>query len=272
MLISESSMNDINLRMLCINYHNEFQPFIGTVRSEIGIPVIPKDLQLFSDQLQALMKCFHDCRPPVNVEDHLTPYLKRVVLDNRFERANSMQVSLSKVSDPDIVEALHQALSPYTEFLLTMQSVKPARRPELIDYLTLERVEQIEERLKRNFALMNGQDEPKETKREFDEKFHILQSPASFLNDLQHARRKCRLRNLPVIVAFLDIDDFKQFNTVHGETVVDRFLLPRFMAAIEAHVYSRGYAYRIGGDEYVLLLPNLDKDSAAEFSKCLNKN
>ena len=52
-----------------------------------------------------------------------------------------------------------------------------------------------------------------------------------------------------------NIDKFKDFNTKYGETQIDVRLLPRFMAALEAHVYSRGFAYRFGGDEYVVLLP-----------------
>lgn len=40
-----------------------------------------------------------------------------------------------------------------------------------------------------------------------------------------------------------------------GEVEVDRKILPRFMRTIEAHVFARGFAYRFGGDEYVLLIP-----------------
>ena len=55
--------------------------------------------------------------------------------------------------------------------------------------------------------------------------------------------------------AFLDMDNFRSFNHAHAEVVVDRNVLPRFMHCLEAHVYHHGYAYRQGGDEYVILLP-----------------
>ncbi len=55
------------------------------------------------------------------------------------------------------------------------------------------------------------------------------------------------------------------FNTAHGETTVDRNLLPRFMQTLESHVYHHGFAYRQGGDEYLVLLPSLSKELAIDF-------
>ena len=73
-------------------------------------------------------------------------------------------------------------------------------------------------------------------------------------------RRPCFSRTWPtsgpsaksatlLAVAFLDIDDFKRFNSDYGETKVDRNLLTRFMQVLEAHVYHHGFAYRQGGKE-----------------------
>ena len=97
---------------------------------------------------------------------------------------------------------------------------------------------------------------------QFDEKFGILQAPAAFLGDLAFYRHECALRSCPVSVAFMDLDDFKKLNTVHKESVVDREILPRLMFAIEAHSFSHGHAYREGGDEYTLLLPNMTEQQA----------
>lgn len=96
--------------------------------------------------------------------------------------------------------------------------------------------------------------------RQYDEKFHILQSPNLF-----HFRAKCEDREATLAVAFLDIDDFKKLNAAHNETKVDRNLLPRFMQTIESHVYHHGYAYRQGGDEYLVILPSISKPLAVDF-------
>jgi diguanylate cyclase (GGDEF)-like protein len=93
--------------------------------------------------------------------------------------------------------------------------------------------------------------------REYDDKFGILLSPGLLRLDLDRLRSQCELRGCPLSVAFIDIDDFKKYNTKYGEPAVDRGILPRFMMALEAHMFYRGLAYRHGGDEYVAILPNM---------------
>jgi diguanylate cyclase (GGDEF)-like protein len=111
--------------------------------------------------------------------------------------------------------------------------------------------------------------------RQYDEKFHVLQAPTLFLPDLDHYRKRCGMRNVPLLIAYMDIDNFKDFNSKFGETYVDLNLLPRFMAALEAHVYGRGFAYRFGGDEYAVLLPNSEastgRDTMLRFRNRIGK-
>lgn len=127
------------------------------------------------------------------------------------------------------------------------------RLPRAKDFLPLQHIEQ------------SAISESRLAPRQYDEKFHILQAPALFLPDLAYFRARCEIRDAPLTVAFLDIDDFKRFNSAHGETRVDRNLLPRFMQTVEAHVYHHGFAYRQGGDEYLVMLPSLSKELAIAF-------
>ncbi len=46
---------------------------------------------------------------------------------------------------------------------------------------------------------------------------------------------------------------------------MDREILPRFMRVLESAVFGHGHAYRFGGDEYVVLLPNRGRDEAVDL-------
>src|SRR3989454_3564907 len=53
---------------------------------------------------------------------------------------------------------------------------------------------------------------------DYDDKFRILLSPASFLPALRRCRIESWLRDISVAVAFTDIDDFKALNTRYTES------------------------------------------------------
>lgn len=127
---------------------------------------------------------------------------------------------------------------------------KPYPIPRLTDLLPIQR---IMESLATDVRLSD---------RKYDEKFHILQSPELFLQDLEYFRAMSDLRGTSTSVAFVDIDDFKKTNKKHSETIVDRNILPRFMMLLEAHVYLHGQAYRQGGDEYLIIVPGLSSNFA----------
>jgi GGDEF domain-containing protein len=122
-----------------------------------------------------------------------------------------------------------------------------ARVPRLTDFLSIRFAEEVAE----GHSVL--------APRVYDEKFHILEAPALALPDLAYDRHRCQIRQASVGFAYADIDDFKAVNTKLTETVVDAKVLPPFMELIEGWAFARGHAYRFGGDEYVLLLPNSDR-------------
>ncbi|MGA2987499.1 MAG: sensor domain-containing diguanylate cyclase [Terriglobia bacterium] len=62
-------------------------------------------------------------------------------------------------------------------------------------------------------------------------------------------------------VIFIDLDHFKQVNDVHGHLVGSK-LLWMIGDSIKAHLRMIDYAFRYGGDEFVVLLPQTPKESA----------
>ncbi len=69
-------------------------------------------------------------------------------------------------------------------------------------------------------------------------------------------------------VLFLDLDHFKNVNDTHGHLVGSR-LLAEIGYMIKSHLRLIDYAFRYGGDEFVVLLPQTGKDSAMVVARRL---
>ncbi|WP_100752456.1 putative bifunctional diguanylate cyclase/phosphodiesterase [Vibrio salilacus] len=67
---------------------------------------------------------------------------------------------------------------------------------------------------------------------------------------------------------YLDLDRFKTINDSLGHTIGDN-LIKAISMRIEAWIKSDHTAARIGGDEFALLLPNVDSEKAEELAKQL---
>ena len=102
-------------------------------------------------------------------------------------------------------------------------------------------------------------------KKEFDSKFGILSPSSSVMPELEYWREQCDLRGVGLALAYMDIDNFKaEFNSKYTETVVDLECLPAILRHLEAHAFKHGVAFHEGGDEFILLLPNVEKEEAIE--------
>ena len=87
--------------------------------------------------------------------------------------------------------------------------------------------------------------------RQKEQKFGILDAPRMVDMDLARG-----FGPLGAALIYLDIDNFKEQNAQFAETVVDKTLLPDFQRLIALALGTLGYAYREGGDEIILYLPN----------------
>jgi len=69
-------------------------------------------------------------------------------------------------------------------------------------------------------------------------------------------------------VVFIDLDHFKHVNDTYGHLVGSK-LLAEIGYMIKTHLRLIDYAFRYGGDEFVILLPQTPKDSAQVVAKRL---
>ncbi len=74
--------------------------------------------------------------------------------------------------------------------------------------------------------------------------------------------------NYEFTVLFVDLDRFKQVNDTYGHLIGSK-LLAEIGYAIKAHLRLIDYAFRYGGDEFVILLPQTGKESATIVARRL---
>src|SRR5215470_4982736 len=74
--------------------------------------------------------------------------------------------------------------------------------------------------------------------------------------------------NYEFTVLFIDLDHFKQVNDTHGHLVGSK-LLAEIGYLIKAQLRLIDYAFRYGGDEFVILLPQTGKDQALVVARRL---
>lgn len=72
-------------------------------------------------------------------------------------------------------------------------------------------------------------------------------------------------------VAMVDIDDFKQINDTHGHAAGDRVLVS-VAEMLHANMRTSDYIFRYGGEEFLLVLVETDKESAHAILERLRKS
>jgi len=236
--------------------------FAEAMEAELAAPIRaqlrdyrPVDLVDLDQELALVSLQLGNGDPPFVVHDIHARLLKAVVAHQRRALASEIDEPRRRTGHREAIRYLEKELRVLDDIVNApwFSEVAPARLPRLTDWLSLRFAEQ---------ALGSGE---ALVPRVYDEKFGILEAPALFFSDLAAYRRRCGLRRVSICVVYLDIDDFKAFNSRYGETRIDRDLLPAFMELLEAHAFAHGHAYRFGGDEYVVLLPNYPREDAVRL-------
>ena len=188
----------------------------------------------------------------VEIPDRLLPLVKMALIRMRREKAANIEQRAAKTFNHELRQKLDAELVIFEQWLKEPWTLvtQEATFPPLTDFVLPSIAE-------KQLGI-----EVTTAERPYDEKFHILWAPELFISDLNTVRASCELRGKPLSVAYIDIDNFKKFNTKYTEPVVDRDVLPKFMTVLEGHLFARGFAYRNGGDEYVALLPNATMQQA----------
>ena len=77
----------------------------------------------------------------------------------------------------------------------------------------------------------------------------------------------CEAKKLPFVLYYLDLDRFKPVNDTYGHAIGDR-LLQEIAARLLRCIRSRDYAFRIGGDEFALIVSaDMDEEQRSRMAE-----
>jgi diguanylate cyclase (GGDEF)-like protein/putative nucleotidyltransferase with HDIG domain len=92
-----------------------------------------------------------------------------------------------------------------------------------------------------------------------------------FFHDLlEREFRRAERAHKPLSIINLDLDRFKVINDEHGHAVGDE-VLRSFAGLLSRHVRSIDLPVRYGGEEFVVLLPDTDKDGATQAAEKIRR-
>jgi diguanylate cyclase (GGDEF)-like protein len=78
---------------------------------------------------------------------------------------------------------------------------------------------------------------------------------------LPQVMERCRMKNEPLTLLMIDVDYFKALNDTLGHGVGDEFLRS-LGQIIQSTIRQSDAAFRCGGDEFVILMPNCERQPA----------
>ena len=87
---------------------------------------------------------------------------------------------------------------------------------------------------------------------------------------LEQELARCKREESTLAVMVTDLDGFKQINDCYGHLAGDK-VLKFFAAAMSRVCRDYDYAARMGGDEFVILAPNMAEAAVAERTQVLNR-
>ncbi len=92
-----------------------------------------------------------------------------------------------------------------------------------------------------------------------------------FIKNVNNEINRCRRSNQPLSLALFDIDGFKHINDTNGHTVGDR-VLTTITSYVSEEIRPSDIIGRFGGDEFMLLFPGDNLESAVQAAERIRKS
>ncbi|WP_083462870.1 GGDEF domain-containing protein [Calditerricola satsumensis] len=91
-----------------------------------------------------------------------------------------------------------------------------------------------------------------------------------FHERLEEEVQRAKETGNPLSLLLLDLDDFKKYNDLFGHTKGDQYL-KRFADLLRAHVRPTDMVFRYGGEEFAIILPQTDVETAYNIAQAMRK-
>jgi diguanylate cyclase (GGDEF)-like protein len=92
-----------------------------------------------------------------------------------------------------------------------------------------------------------------------------------FTERLYQEVERARRHQYPVTLLFIDLDNFKQYNDMHGHAAGDK-ILSRFADLLKGSVREQDTVGRWGGEEFVVLMPHTDTEQGIVVGERIRRN
>jgi diguanylate cyclase (GGDEF)-like protein len=89
-----------------------------------------------------------------------------------------------------------------------------------------------------------------------------------FFEQIEYEVERAKRYSTPLSLVFFDLDRFKNVNDTYGHLVGSR-LLAEVGSIVQTNIRKTDKAARYGGDEFVIILPQTEKDGATIFARKL---
>jgi len=184
------------------------------------------------------------------------------VLDEFAETVITNHDALGLMSDTEVRRVIADAHQELFDELCALILGEPRGLGEGFRALAMAEIAERQNRVWQHLhrkILLRKLAEPKER----DQKFGILLSSNQAERDFDAWAEKVG----HIAVLFVDLDRFKDLNEGYTEVKIDQTILPDVQRLLANLVQCRGEAYRYGGDEFLLIVPNVDVREAEAFAE-----
>ncbi len=179
-----------------------------------------------------------------------------------------------KDTDHDAVDKIRKAIETGNEITVTLLNYKKDGTP-FWNELRLSPVKDENGKVTHYIGLQLDVSKELEMRRQLElaavsDALTELPNRKSLEEHLTQAVERANRSGLALGVGFIDIDDFKLINDTYGHQAGDNFL-KTIAKRITLSIRKADYAARIGGDEFIVIFENINKDNIDELKPLLDR-